>query len=48
MNAVPSWRLTMNISGPDELSRSTTTVAAGRGLVTIGPGAAALTVHNSS
>src|SRR6478672_2836740 len=31
MNAVPSWRRTMKTSGPAELSRSTTTVAAGRG-----------------
>src|SRR5437762_2178449 len=38
----------MNVSGPDELSRSTTTVAAGRGLATIGPDGAALTGHNSN
>src|SRR5262245_29663143 len=31
MNAVPSWLRTMNTSGPAALSRSTTTVAAGRG-----------------
>src|SRR6478736_7323884 len=31
MKAVPSWRRTMKTSGPAELSRSTTTVAAGRG-----------------
>ena len=48
MNAVPSCRRTMKTSGPAGPSRSTTTVAAGRGFATMGSRVGTVTGDNIS